>query len=118
MLIQLNEQQLWVDRDWFNRHFSGTFELLWQSPNSNVTEIGRNASQAQLQWLENSLATIASKPPRLVSYFDQQLEQSLREFQRTHGLRADAIAGSQTLVQLNLYLSDQGPRLVENRGRY
>lgn len=118
MLIQLNEQQLWVDRDWFNRHFSGTFELLWQSPNSNVTEIGRNASQAQLQWLENSLATIASKPPRLVSYFDQQLEQSLREFQRTHGLRADAIAGSQTLVQLNLYLSDHASRLVENRGRY
>lgn len=37
------------------------------------------------------------------------------DFQRQHGLRADAIAGSQTLVQLNLYLSDKGPRLQEQQ---
>ena len=113
LLLQLAEQQLWVDRDWFTRHFAGTFELLWQAPSYQPKEIGRGSAQAQIQWLENALAQIQNKPARLVQYFDAELEQSLMDFQRQHGLRADAIAGSQTLVQLNLYLSDKGPRLQE-----
>ncbi|WP_110456068.1 ExeA family protein [Shewanella algidipiscicola] len=118
LLLQLGEQQLWVDRAWFTRHFSGTFEILWQAPSYQPKEIGRGAPIAQVQWLENALAHIQQKSPRLVNQFDDELEQALRAFQRQHGLRADAIAGSQTLVQLNLYLSDQGPRLQESGGRY
>ncbi|QQX81353.1 AAA family ATPase [Shewanella sp. KX20019] len=118
MLLQLNEQQLWVKRDWFNRHFSGTFEILWQAPNNQVSEIGKSANQAQLQWLENSLAIVSESSPRLVSEFDSQLEQNLKAFQRQHGLTADGIAGAQTLVQLNLYLSDVGPRLGQSKRLY
>ncbi|QYJ94770.1 ExeA family protein [Shewanella spartinae] len=115
LLLQLAEQQLWVDRDWFTRHFAGTFELLWQAPSYQPKEIGRGSAPAQIQWLENALAQIQNKPARLVDYFDAELEQSLMDFQRQHGLRADAIAGSQTLMQLNLYLSDKGPRLQEQQ---
>jgi len=122
LLLQLNEQQLWVERDWFTRHFSGTFEILWQAPSDQPREIGQGANPAQIQWLENSLAHIDNTVPRLVNHFDSQLEEQLKRFQREHGLRADAIAGSQTLVQLNLYLSAQGPRLVEgsleSKGQY
>ncbi|WP_076407611.1 ExeA family protein [Shewanella sp. UCD-KL12] len=118
LLLQLNEQQLWVDRAWFTRHFSGTFEILWQAPEGQPREIGQGASAEQIQWLENSLAKIDNTAPRLVDSFDAQLEGKLMRFQREHGLRADAIAGSQTLVQLNLYLSAQGPRLVEAKRNY
>lgn len=122
LLLQLNEQQLWVERDWFTRHFSGTFEILWQAPSDQPREIGLGSNPAQIQWLENSLAHIDNTVPRLVNRFDSHLEEQLKRFQREHGLRADAIAGSQTLVQLNLYLSAQGPRLVEgsleSKGQY
>lgn len=118
LLLQLNEQQLWVDRDWFNRHFSGTFEILWQAPDGQPREIGQGSNLAQIQWLENSLAKIDNTAPRLVDRFDTQLEEQLKRFQRKHGLRADAIAGSQTLVQLNLYLSAQGPRLTQAKGHF
>ncbi|MCL1049404.1 AAA family ATPase [Shewanella abyssi] len=118
MLLQLNEQQLWVKRDWFTRHFSGTFEILWQAPNNQVSEIGKSANQAQLQWLENSLAIVTESSPRLVYEFDSQLEKNLKAFQRQHGLTADGIAGAQTLVQLNLYLSDVGPRLGQSKRLY
>ena len=37
-----------------------------------------------------------------------------KSFQSQHGLKADGIAGNQTLVRLNLYLSQQGPRLTDN----
>ncbi|WOT04410.1 ExeA family protein [Shewanella youngdeokensis] len=118
LLLQLNEQQLWVKRDWFTRHFLGTFEILWQAPDHTVSEISRSANQAQLQWLENSLAQVSNSTPRLVSRFDRQLEQKVEAFQRQHGLTADGIAGAQTLVQLNLYLSEVGPRLGQSKRLY
>lgn len=117
LMLQLGEQRLWVDRDWFTRHFSGTFEILWRPNTGQVKEISRSASAAQVQWLENSLARLDNSAPRLVSYFDSQLEQKLMSFQRSHGLKPDGIAGSQTLIRLNLYLSQQGPRLQQG-GRY
>ena len=118
LLLQLGEQQLWVDRAWFTRHFSGTFELLWQAPKGTPREINANSNLAELQWLENSLAKVDGSSPRLVNRFDLELEQRLKDFQRQHGLKADGIVGSQTLVQLNLYLSQLGPRLVEQGSRY
>ncbi|GIU21467.1 MULTISPECIES: ExeA family protein [unclassified Shewanella] len=118
ILLQLNEQQLWVSRDWFTRHFTGTFEILWQAPHNQPKEIGQSANQAQIQWLENSLARINDRAPRLVDHFDAELEQQLKAFQRQHGLSADGIAGTQTLIQLNLYLSDAGPRLGQSKRLY
>ncbi|MDH0449651.1 AAA family ATPase [Shewanella sp. GD04112] len=114
LLMQLGEQQLWVDRAWFNQHFSGTFEILWQAPNLPMLEISQKSSPGQLQWLENALAHVANRPSRRVSQFDLKLENDLKAFQSQHGLKADGIAGNQTLVRLNLYLSEQGPRLTDN----
>ncbi|MGZ9899167.1 ExeA family protein [Shewanella gaetbuli] len=112
ILLQLGEQQFWVSKDWFDRHFSGTFEILWQLDQPLPREISVSSPASQVQWLENSLAIIDERPARLVNQFDTQLEQSLMMFQRLHGLKADGIAGSQTLVQINLYLSQKGPRLT------
>ncbi|GGB66808.1 ExeA family protein [Shewanella inventionis] len=111
ILLQLGEQQFWVNKDWFDRHFSGTFEILWQPDSVLPREIGQTSSLSQVQWLENSLALVNQRPARLLTQFDSELEQQLIAFQRQHGLKPDGIAGNQTLVQLNLYLSQQGPRL-------
>ena len=111
ILLQLGEQQFWVNKDWFDRHFSGTFEILWQPDSILPREIGQASSLSQVQWLENSLALVNQRPARLLTQFDSELEQQLIAFQRQHGLKPDGIAGNQTLVQLNLYLSQQGPRL-------
>ncbi|GGQ10455.1 ExeA family protein [Shewanella litoralis] len=112
ILLQLGEQQFWVNKDWFDRHFSGTFEILWQPDSVLPREIGQSSSLAQVQWLENSLAMVNQRRARLLTQFDSDLEQQLMQFQRQHGLKPDGIAGSQTLIQLNLYLSQQGPRLA------
>ncbi|MGI2134741.1 ExeA family protein [Shewanella baltica] len=117
LLMQLGEQQIWVDRAWFNQHFSGTFEILWQAPNLPMMDISQKSSPGQLQWLENALAHVNNRNTRRVNQFDVQLENDLKSFQSQHGLKADGIAGNQTLVRLNLYLSQQGPRLTDNGAR-
>lgn len=113
VLLQLNEQQLWVSKKWFNHHFSRTYEVFAEAASAPVV-IDERATVNQLQWLENSLALVLDRPPRLVSAFDKGLKEELKTFQQQHGLKADGIAGSQTLSQLNLYLSTQGPRLGDN----
>ncbi|MGL5393394.1 MAG: peptidoglycan-binding protein, partial [Shewanella sp.] len=114
LLMQLGEQQLWVERAWFNQHFSGTFEILWQAPKMPMVEIGQKSSPSQWQWVENALAKVSNRSARRITQFDLKLENDLKNFQRQHGLKADGIAGNQTLVRLNLYLSEQGPRLTDN----
>ncbi|MDD8059486.1 MULTISPECIES: ExeA family protein [Shewanella] len=117
ILLQLGEQQFWVNKDWFDRHFSGTFEILWQPDSILPREIGQASSLSEVQWLENSLAIVSQRRARLLTQFDKELEQQLMQFQRQHGLKPDGIAGNQTLIQLNLYLSQQGPRLSASEER-
>lgn len=64
--------------------------------------------------MENALAHVSNRNARRVTHFDLKLENDLKAFQSQHGLKADGIAGNQTLVRLNLYLSEQGPRLTDN----
>ncbi|MCF1439056.1 MAG: peptidoglycan-binding protein, partial [Shewanella sp.] len=112
LLLQLGEQQFWVSRAWFDRHFAGVFEILWQPAQEDRSPIGSHSSEDQLQWLENSLAMVDKVPPRLIRGYDRELEQRLKTFQRQHGLTPDGIAGRQTLTQLGLYLNQSGPRLT------
>ncbi|WP_394129676.1 ExeA family protein [Shewanella maritima] len=111
ILLQLNEQRFWVSKVWFDRHFSGTFELLWQSDNAVQREIGPNASAEQAQWLENNLALLQQRPSRRLNHFDDELSRHVQTFQQQNGLKVDGIAGNQTLVRINLSLSQSGPKL-------
>ncbi|MGL4475779.1 MAG: ExeA family protein, partial [Shewanella sp.] len=40
LLLQLGELQFWVNRDWFNRHFGGSFELLVHPSEISLNAIG------------------------------------------------------------------------------
>ncbi len=115
LLLQLGTQQFWVQRTWFSHHFSGTFELFYKADSTPSGLIGHNSSLAKVQWLADALAQVYQLPHRPLAGFDVALTQLVKRFQRQHGLIDDGIAGAQTLIQLNLYLSQQGPRLSDKQ---
>lgn len=117
ILLQLNEQQIWVSYHWFETHFSGMFELLWQDVEMPFNEINHSSAIEDIQWLENSLAKIAGQSARALNHFDAILTERLRQFQQQHGLWVDGIARKETLQRLALYLSDAGPRLSNLSGQ-
>lgn len=43
--------------------------------------------------------------------FDSQLESKVRQFQQQEGLKADGVAGEQTLLRLAIYSREDVPRL-------
>lgn len=115
-LLQLGEQQIWVDHSWFVEHYEGHFTILWQPTEQLPRLIASQSSLTHLQWLENRLALVQQRQSRLIASFDSALEESLRQFQMEQGLQSDGIAGKHTLERLSLLGSNVGPTLVkENR---
>ncbi|HWY24809.1 MAG TPA: AAA family ATPase [Nevskia sp.] len=98
--------------------WSGEFLLLWQRETEQTT-ISPGMRGSSVAWLRQRLAQAQGKtlaPPVPVS-FGPELRGELMKFQTDHGLDADGIAGTRTLI----LLSDVGratgtPVLTENGG--
>ncbi|WP_133407730.1 AAA family ATPase [Parashewanella tropica] len=117
-LIQLGEQQLWIQQSWLDTHYDGTFELLWQNVGAPDSTITRYAPIEQIQWLENQLANYNHEKPREMTHFDAPLIRTLKDFQKQNGLLDDGIAGKQTLVLLSLFAEHSGPDLSAAKELY
>ncbi|MNP58081.1 putative general secretion pathway protein A [compost metagenome] len=102
-----------MDRQWLSDAWGGSYTLLWRMPKGGVTLIGSNASAAQVQWLDSALNRAMQQPDRKVSRFDAELKNKLQQFQREQGLTPDGIAGSNTLLRLNVMAGEPMPRLED-----
>ncbi|MFQ6372119.1 ExeA family protein [Shewanella sp. YIC-542] len=117
LLLQLGEQQFWVTQDWFEQHFSGMFELLWQPTTWVQHPVTTASSLEKVQWLENALAGVEQRQPRVMSYFDTTLAQALKHFQQQHGLPVEDHASVATLTLLGIYQHSAGPLLQRGGNR-
>jgi general secretion pathway protein A len=102
-----------VDPYWF-----GEYTLLWRPPAPGVTLITSDAPVELTQWLGNGIAHTLdpeSDPKAGHEIPVAELTRQIREFQQTHGLKPDGIAGVDTLIHLNTALELPGiPRLTES----
>lgn len=112
LLLQLNEQQFWVSQTWFEQHYTGTYELFAKKAADAPAQVNPSANLDEVQWLENSLAAAQQRQPRSMSYFDSELEQALKQFQRQHQLPVNGSATPDTIALLGLYAAHHGPQLV------
>jgi general secretion pathway protein A len=100
-----------ISEMWF-----GQYLLVWRPPNGRNDIMRPGMRDPNVLWLRQSLAAIDAdfRPENLDSdLFDEDLEEKLRQFQRTHRLRIDGIAGEQTQILINSLLGPGGtPQLV------
>jgi general secretion pathway protein A len=96
--------------------WTGNYTLLWRVPPDFNGELGLGARGPAVEWLRLHLAKAEGEEvdPHAGDLFDSALLQKVKEFQSTHGLRPDGIAGLKTMIQL-LPLSDEPPLLVEKK---
>lgn len=103
-----------ISEMWF-----GQYLLVWRPPNGRNDVMRPGIRDPNVVWLRQSLAAIDGdfQPENLESdLFDENLEDKLRLFQRTHRLRIDGIAGEQTQILINSLLGPGGtPQLVAQR---
>ncbi|WP_405224721.1 ExeA family protein [Lentisalinibacter sediminis] len=96
-------------------YWYGDFVLLWRPPFGDVVAYQYGMRGDGVRWLRRSLSEIQGRPfdDGDSEYFDRDLEQRLREYQRSQRLRVDGIAGQQTQILINSDLGlAQTPRLT------
>ena len=95
----------------------GEYLLIWRPPNGDAKAIKPGMRDENVRWLRQSLAAIDtdydSDLETDLDYFDVELEQQLKDFQRHHRLKVDGLAGQQTQIIINSSLALDGiPRLA------
>ncbi|MCR6497157.1 AAA family ATPase [Thermomonas sp. S9] len=95
-----------LDRSLLQAHWDGEYTGLWRGPAMLETPPRPGARGAAVDWLWLRLLPQAAQPG---APYDARLRAAVREFQSAHGLPADGVAGSLTLMALANGLP--GPRL-------
>ena len=88
-----------VDPFWF-----GAYTLLWKPPPIQATRLMPGMHGVDVRWLRERLDILLgpSEPPLDPVFFDAELSERVRLFQRSRGLLDDGVVGSQTLIELTL----------------
>lgn len=102
----------WIEKDWLLALWSREYQILWQAPPGYRRPLKLGDSGTDVDWLTERIAFVYQDPTiKQVKVFDLYLQDMLMDFQQRHGLKADGIAGMNTLIQLNSSTTEGIPRL-------
>lgn len=92
----------WVSQDWLLSLWNRQYQMIWQAPPGYSRPVRYGDRGDEVNWLAQRMAFLYSDDSlKSRQVFDAQMEQLLTDFQSRHGLKADGIAGINTLIQLN-----------------
>ncbi|MCX7054415.1 MAG: peptidoglycan-binding protein, partial [Proteobacteria bacterium] len=93
-----------------SRYWFGDFLLLWRPPLAVVKSLGPGMRGAEVRWLRDNLRAAQGLPEArpVNDFYDEELTQLVQDFQRTHRLNADGVAGVQTQIVLDTVLNPSG----------
>jgi general secretion pathway protein A len=93
-----------------SRYWFGDFLLLWRPPLAVVKSLGPGMRGAEVRWLRDNLRAAQGLPEARPANdrYDEELTRLVQDFQRTHRLNADGVAGVQTQIVLDTVLNPSG----------
>jgi general secretion pathway protein A len=93
-----------------SRYWFGDFLLLWRPPLAVVKSLGPGMRGAEVRWLRDNLRAAQGLPEAQPAsdQYDEELTRLVQDFQRTHRLNADGVAGVQTQIVLDTVLNPSG----------
>jgi general secretion pathway protein A len=103
-----------------SRYWFGDFLLLWRPPLAVAKSLGPGMRGAEVRWLRENMRAAQGLPEARPAsdFYDEDLTRLVQDFQRTHRLNADGVAGVQTQIVLDTVLNPSGsPTLGETAER-
>jgi len=106
-------EQLVVSVDEVALHWMGDYTLLWQVPPGYQGLIKIGDRGPAVQWLQQQLSKLQGKNKwdKNDALFDQTMENEIKKFQLSSGLKPDGMIGPQTLILLNTAVDSHSPLL-------
>jgi len=112
--VKVDGRELVTSVDELTQAWLGHYRILWKTPPKGSPVLRPGYRGSDVVWLRErvqkatGLAAIAPDP----ALYDESLGELVREFQRSHGLQVDGVAGPLTLIHLNSLERDLSvPRL-------
>jgi general secretion pathway protein A len=112
--LDFGGQQLRFPLGEIDRHWNGSFVLLWSAPISS-TVLGPGQRGPDVRWLRRRLAGLdgAFRVATDSDVYDAEVVKRVKAFQQSRHLTADGVAGEETLAHLSAALVEPGmPRLA------
>lgn len=102
-----------IQRFWF-----GNYQLLWQVPPGGNTVLRPGNQGSDVVWLKEQLQVALGLSAAQVGSrnYNQELKSLVERFQRVQGLKADGVAGPETLIHLNTATKRPGVPLLQDNG--
>ncbi len=115
-LLRLQGQgaSLSLSRSDFERHWDGSFLLLWRKPPLYSATLAPGAYSPLVPWLDAALNEVLGLEwvdATPADFYSSALAERVRQFQLHSGLRADGMIGRRTLVALNTLLYPDSPQI-------
>ncbi len=94
-----------ISRADLQAYWKNAYLVMWRSPPENKRVIQPGSSGPTVVWLRRQLDLAEGASPPQGDYndvYDDALKQRVRQFQASHGLTPDGIAGVKTLIKLQV----------------
>jgi general secretion pathway protein A len=102
-LLDLSGHRLPITLSLLELLWTGDYLLLWRLQTS-VDLIAPGSRSEAVRWLRRRLSLAEGSAPveePLSEYFDPDLRERVKHFQRNHGLEPDGLVGARTMIYLN-----------------
>jgi general secretion pathway protein A len=105
--IELGDMRQSVPIATISRYWFGDFLLLWRPPLAVAKSLGPGMRGAEVRWLRENVRAAQGLPEARPAsdLYDEDLTRLVQDFQRTHRLNADGVAGVQTQIVLDTVLN-------------
>lgn len=116
-LLSSSGEHLFVELTKLGPMWTGQVQYAWHRPSGYTGALTLGDNSAAVSWLAQQFARMDGQAEPLAQQtYNRALAERVKLFQRAHGLKADGIAGQQTVLTLNQVLgldpvlSDEEPR--------
>ena len=100
-----------LEQWWF-----GEFLLAWKPPTKSGVILKPGMRGDAIRWLRTTIASINGTQARPSASYGADLQQEIADFQKSHQLTVDGIAGEQTLLLLDSLTSTPGTPTLRSGG--
>jgi general secretion pathway protein A len=111
--LLIKDQLITVSTSWFNGHWNGDATLLWQAPFLLKDDLKFGQQNQNIAWLAKNLSSAKDDKKIYKQNFDLTLLKQVKNFQRSHGLSANGVVGTEILMMLIPLLNPNIPRLMK-----
>jgi general secretion pathway protein A len=114
--IEIDSTEFQILRSDLQRFWFGDYQLLWQVPPGGHSVLRPGDQGSDIIWLREQLQNALNLETAQIgsNVYSQELKSLVERFQLKRGLRADGIAGPETIIYLNTATRRPGTPLLQS----